>query len=139
MTFRFSTPIKVRYADLDAQRHVNNARYFTFMEQARLEYCLAVGLWADSQDFMGVGQIVAEAACTFKRSIRLGETVDVAVRIARLGRKSLEMEYRLTVDGELAATGRSVQVAYDYGAQRSIPIPDVWREKISAYEPGLTR
>jgi acyl-CoA thioester hydrolase len=42
--FKFSTPIEVRYSDLDAQRHLNHAKYFSFMEQARCKYIMAVGL-----------------------------------------------------------------------------------------------
>ena len=40
-------------------------------------------------------------------------------------------------DKRLAATARSVQVCYDYQALRPIPMPDQWREAITAYEPGL--
>jgi acyl-CoA thioester hydrolase len=132
--FRFSCSLKVRYADLDAQGHVNNATYFTYMEQARFEYMAALGLWRPGQDFMSVGTIVAEATCTYKRPILLGQTVDVAVRTARIGNKSATMEYRLTVDGAEAATGRSVQVAFDYVSGQSIPVPDDWRRLVTEFE-----
>ena len=134
--FRFSTSIRVRYSDLDAQGHVNSARYFTFMEEARLHYAQALGLWTAVKDFMGVGQIVAEATCTYIQPVFLGQTVDVAVRIARMGTKSMTTEYRLTVGADEVATGRTVQVTYDYQNQRSIPIPDAWRQRIEAYESG---
>ena len=133
-TFNFSTSLEVRYSDLDAQGHLNHARYLSFMEQARFKYIIAVGLWSDVHDFSAVGQIVAEVTCTYKRPVLLGQMVEVAVRTSRLGNKSLDMEYRLTVDGVEAATGRTVQVAYDYAAERSIVIPDEWREKIAAFE-----
>jgi acyl-CoA thioester hydrolase len=135
--FRFSTSIRVRYSDLDAQGHVNSARYFTFMEEARLHYAQALGLWTALQDFMGVGQIVAEATCTYLRPVFLGQTVEVAVRIARMGTKSMTTEYRLTVGAEEVATGRTVQVTYDFKNQRSLPIPDTWRQRIEAYESGV--
>jgi acyl-CoA thioester hydrolase len=134
---KFSTSIPVRYADLDAQGHVNHARYFTFMEEARLRYWQALGLWTDLQNFSGVGQVVAEAACTYRQPVFLGQTVDVGVRVARLGHKSLEMEYLLTVAEQEVARGRTVQVAYDYTAGRSTPIPDAWRQLILAYEPDV--
>jgi acyl-CoA thioester hydrolase len=133
-TFRFSFPIPVRYGDLDAQGHLNHARYLTFMEEARFRYIQALGLWTDTHDFNAVGQIVAEASCSYKRPVFLGQTVDVAVRTARLGNKSLEMEYRLTVDGAEVALGRTVQVAYDYALGCSMPIPANWRACIEAFE-----
>jgi acyl-CoA thioester hydrolase len=130
-------PIAVRYGDLDAQGHVNNACYFTYMEEGRLGYWRALGLWAAGQYFNGLSQIVADAACTYQQPIYLGQTVDVAVRVVRLGTKSLHLEYRLTVAGQPVALGRTVQVAYDYTAQRSVPIPPAWRQAITAFEPDL--
>ena len=132
--FRFSTPIQVRYSDIDAQGHMNHARYLSFMEEARFHYVRALGLWTDVNDFDALGQIVAEASCTYLRPVQIGQTVDVAVRTSRLGNKSLEMAYRLTVEGVAVATGRTVQVAYDYAARRSIPIPPAWRAAIVAFE-----
>ena len=136
--FKFTTPVTVRYGDLDAQGHLNHARYFTYMEEARFQYIRVLGLWTDLHDFNAVGQIVAEAACSYKAPVFLGQTVDVAVRIARLGNKSLEMDYLLTVGGQEVARGRTVQVAYDYAAGCSIPIPDAWRQVIAAFEPDLS-
>ena len=128
--FKFSTPIEVRYSDLDAQGHLNHAKYFSFMEQARFKYIIAVGLWSDAHDFNGVGQIVAEATCTYRRPVLLEQIVDVAVRVSGMGDKSAEMDYRLTVGDVEVATGRTVQVAYDYAAGKSIPIPAEWRARV---------
>lgn len=132
--FKFSTPIEVRYSDLDAQGHLNHAKYFSFMEHARFKYILAVGLWSDDRDFNAVGQIVAEATCAYKRPVALNEVVDVAVRVSQMGNKSMNMDYRLTVAGAEVATGRTVQVAYDYSAGKSIPIPPEWRARVAGFE-----
>ena len=132
--YRFSTPITVRYSDLDAQGHMNHARFFSFMEEARFHYVRALGLWTDVDDFNAVSQILAEATCTYRRPVKLGQTVEVALRTTRIGTKSLEMAYALTVAGEVVATGRTVQVAYDYHTQQSIPVPAAWREAIAAFE-----
>jgi acyl-CoA thioester hydrolase len=133
-TYNFSYPIEVRYGDLDAQGHLNNAKFITFMEQARLKYIEQMGLWHVADGFEKLGQIVASVTCDYKRPVTFGQVVEVAVRTARLGTKSLEMEYRLTVEGVEVALGRSVQVTYDYEAEHSIPIPARWREHISRYE-----
>src|SRR5919108_2177219 len=97
--FRFACPITVRYGDLDAQGHMNHARYFTFMEEARFQYVRHLGLWTDVTDFNAVRQIVAEAACTYRRPVMLGQTVDVAGGGPRLGNKNLERADRLGVGG----------------------------------------
>jgi acyl-CoA thioester hydrolase len=134
--FRFSVSIPIRYADIDAQRHLNNVAYFTFMEHARVVYLREVGLWREG-DFDAIGMILAEASCTYAAPAFLGETVTIWTRVSSLGTKSFRVEYVLETERGEIATGRSVQVCYDYAARSSIPIPDHWREAITAYEPGL--
>jgi acyl-CoA thioester hydrolase len=134
--FRHSVAIPVRYADIDAQRHLNNVAHFAFMEHARVEYLREVGLWG-GRDFEAVGMVVAEASCSYSAPAFLGETVTVWARISHLGNKSFDFEYRLQTERGEIATGRTVQVCYDYAGQRTIPMPRAWREAIIAYEPGL--
>lgn len=133
--FRFSTTLEVRWRDLDALGHVNNAVYFTYLEQARMHYLRELGL-----GFRGpadVGIILAEATCTYLAPLSLGERVTIRVRVSQLRNSSFVFEYRIEgEDGRLAATARSVQVCYDYQARQKVPIPQRWREVIAAYEPG---
>jgi acyl-CoA thioester hydrolase len=65
-----------------------------------------------------------------------GQSIDVGVRISRLGNKSFTMEYLFVETGstEPLAYGYSIQVAFDYQSQSSITIPDHWRQSIEAYE-----
>lgn len=134
--FRFSTTLEVRWRDLDALGHVNNAVYLTYLEQARIHYMQEMGLGFRSLE--DVGMILAEVTCTYHSPLSLGERVTIWVRISELRNSSFIFEYRLEgEDGRLAATARSVQVCYDYRAGRSVPIPDPWRAAITAYEPGL--
>jgi acyl-CoA thioester hydrolase len=133
--FRFFHPIQVRYGDLDPQGHVNNARYLTYMEQARAGYIRHLGLW-DGKSFLDIGIILADARVTFLAPIHFEQDVHVGVRVTKLGKKSLTVEYSL-VDarsGQEFASGSTVLVAYNYHLGRSIPIPDHWREVISTFE-----
>lgn len=133
-SFYFSTSIEVRFADLDAFGHVNHATYFTFMEQGRFKYFDAVGLWRHSRPFHELGIIIAEAHCSYKKPVLISEVVEVAIRVSRLGNKSFEMEYLLSVHGEEVAKGRTTQVAFDYKTGKSISVPEEWRKKIAAFE-----
>ena len=134
--FRFSVHIPIRYADIDAQRHLNNVAYFTFMEQARVDYLREIGLWP-GEDFDSIGMILAQTTCIYKAPAYLWETVTVWTRVSTLGNKSFQFEYRLETDRGEIATGNSVQVCYDYDRKKSLPLPDGWRRSIIAYEPGL--
>jgi acyl-CoA thioester hydrolase len=135
--FRYSYPIDVRFADLDALNHVNHAKYFTYMETARIHYCRNVFSWDGQSDAMGV--IIAQATCQYKLPLVFGDKVTCHMRASRIGGKSFDFEYVLVrgSDGALAAEASTVQVAFDYTRQISIPVPDHWRSAIGAYEPAL--
>jgi acyl-CoA thioester hydrolase len=135
--FRFSTTVVVRWRDLDAMNHVNNAVYFTYLEQARVHYLRELGLVPDVPS--GIGFILAEAHCQFKSPLKLGERVTVHTRVSELGRSSFVFEYRMEgEDGRLAAEAHTTQVRYDYESGRSTPLSDAWRQAIVAFEPGLS-
>ncbi len=134
--FRFYHPIEVRYGDLDPQGHVNNAKYLTYFEQARIHYLLRLGLFDKGQSFTNIGIILADAHVTFLASIQFGQPVRVGVRTSRLGTKSMTMEYCLedAETGQELATGSAVLVGYDYRTNETIPIPEEWRGKIAEFE-----
>lgn len=133
--FNFYHPIEVRYGDLDPQGHVNNAKYLTYMEQARISYLRSLELWKGGS-FLDIGIILAEVRVTFKAPILFGQKVLAGVRVSRLGNKSMEMEYRLEEagSGKEFALGSSVLVAYDYRQARTLPIPEEWRKTIREFE-----
>jgi acyl-CoA thioester hydrolase len=134
--FRFSTTFDIRWRDLDALGHVNNAVYFTYLEQARIRYLHELKMISNNP--VDVGIILAEASCQFKSPLELGEQVTVYLRVSELRNSSFIIEYRMEgAEGRLAATARSAQVCYDYEERRSVPIPDAWRDFVTAYEPGL--
>lgn len=137
--FRFYLPIEVRYGDLDPQGHVNNARYLTYLEQARISYVRHLGLW-DGRSFSDIGFILADIQVTFRAPILFGQKIQVGLRVSRLGNKSLTMEHRLedTQTGQELATASAALVTYDYHTQTTVPIPDHWRQAIIAFEDSPT-
>lgn len=108
--------------------HVNNAVYFTYMEEARFEYARHVLAGAASS----LTIILARAECDFRAQATHGDALDVRVRLTRIGRASFTLEYDVVdvARGTVVATGRSVQVAYDYDAQRSMAIPEAVRQRL---------
>ena len=69
--------------------------------------------------------ILAHAECDYKRPVKYGETIEIRLRVAKLGRTSFQYQYEI-VDAEQrsVATARTVQVMYDYENARPVPIPD---------------
>jgi acyl-CoA thioester hydrolase len=120
---------QVRFRDLDAMGHVNNAVFLTYIESARFAFLRHLGA-AATVDKMSI--IVARIEIDFRAPVGLGDEVAIEVRATRFGDKSFDLEYVLRVDGQVVAEAKSVLVGYDYGSGRSIAIPDDWREKLAA-------
>jgi acyl-CoA thioester hydrolase len=137
--FHYIHPIEIRYGDLDPQGHVNNARYLTYFEQARIGYIRHLGLW-DGESWLDIGIILAEAKVTFLAPARYGQPVQVGVRVSHMGNKSLHMEYCLEDihTGVELASGSTINVTYDYRQAHSIPIPENWRKRILDFEKPTT-
>lgn len=125
----YTTELQIRFRDVDAMGHVNNAVYATYLEQARTHYYRAVL----NADLSAVATVLASLSIDFHRPIELSdETVIIDVDVPRLGTSSVPMHYELRTGGETVADAESVQVAIDDdGASR--PLPEHYREAIEAY------
>lgn len=134
--FHFYHSIEVRYGDLDPQGHVNNAKHLTYFEQARIAYWIELGLFTKDQSFMEIGVILADVHITYLEPIYFGQNIKVGVHVTKLGNKSMTLEQNIVdaeTDKELT-TGEIIIVAYDYHAEKPIPVPQDWREKITKFE-----
>ena len=134
--YHFFHPIEVRYGDLDPQGHVNNAKFLTYFEQARIKYWIQMGFFSRDQSFMEIGVIIADVHITYLEPVYFGQNIKVGVRVVRLGNKSMNWEQNV-VDadtGRELARGELVVVTYDYKQEKTIPIPQRWREKIIEFE-----
>ena len=115
----------VRFRDVDSLGHVNNAAYLTYLEQARIAFLAPIG--ADQSQM-----ILARAEIDFRAQIGVGDEVELEVRPLRVGTKSFELGYVLHVRGELVAEARTVLVAFDYAAGRTVEVPAAWRQGLAA-------
>ena len=134
--YHFYHPIEVRYGDLDPQGHVNNAKHLTYFEQARIHYMIELGLFTRDQSFMQIGVIVADVHITYLEPIYFGQNIKVGVHAAKLGSKSMTWEQNI-VDADTGrdlARGEVIIVTYDYKDEKTIPVPQEWRERITSFE-----
>ena len=133
---KFFHPIEVRYGDLDAQGHLNNAKYLTFFEQARIRYFVELGLFEVGQSFMDIGVIMAESKVTYHAPVEYGTPVKAGACTCKLGNKSMTVQQAIVhaETDEVFATGYVILVAYDYREQKTVPIPETMRTAIAAFE-----
>ncbi len=130
-------PIQVRWRDLDALGHVNNAVYLTYFELARLGYIRALlgeDAKIDQRTLLPVDFqfILAEVTCYYRSPATLRDRLVAAIWVSQVGRKSFVFEYRITdeVTGRLVAEGCSTQVWYDYAAGESRVVPTQIAERM---------
>ena len=136
--FKFFHPTEVRYGDLDPQGHVNNAKYLTYFEQARVYYLIELGLFTKDQSFMDIGLIIADVHIKYNAPTHYGDEIKTGVRTSKIGNKSMIVEHVVmnVNTGEIMAKGEIVTVAFDYRAKQTIPVPEEWRETITKFENG---
>jgi acyl-CoA thioester hydrolase len=118
----YSTPIELRFSDLDAYGHVNSAVYFTYLETARVKLFKEFFREVSEQNIF---TIVARAECDFKLPIILYDDVFVTLWVAKTGRASFDLEYKLHDGKEKTyATARTTMVCFDNVKKITVPLPE---------------
>jgi acyl-CoA thioester hydrolase len=123
----------VRWDDLDAMGHVNNAKYLTYAQEARF-------LWA-TEEFSGamketslIEMVVARAEVDFIEPIyEGGRFVEVEISVEKIGNSSFNMLFTIQDKGKVFAKVRTVQVAVSLETRKSRPLSDKEREFLSNY------
>tara|TARA_R110002020_G_scaffold18983_53_gene65913 strand:+ start:1809 stop:2207 length:399 start_codon:yes stop_codon:yes gene_type:complete len=119
----FSVDLEVRWRDLDAFNHVNNASYLGYIEEARVRWFKSL-----SSDWAGesAAPIMAAVQLNYRRPVNWPETVRVQLFAERIGTKSLTLGHRITSAGDdavLYCDGHTVLVWVDRSGQ-SVPLPE---------------
>lgn len=122
-TILLRVPLSVRWGDLDAFNHVNNAAFLDYVQEARLHWMASLdGAWLDDAQM----PVVAAAHVNFRQQLTWPATIVVELRIQRVGRSSVTIAHRITSasDGDqLYADGETVLVWIDRASGQSIPLP----------------
>ena len=121
MSHVFRTPVSLRWSDLDAFNHVNNSRYLTFLEQARIEWFETLDEpWMDDHS----APVVASATLNYKRPIAYPAQVAVELFTDKLGTSSVVIGHRIVAaDGTVHCDGQVVAVWVDRQTGKPTPLP----------------
>ena len=122
--------VPLRWSDLDAVGHLNNAVYLTLCEQARIEALDAL----DATDWERVGPVVVAASLRYLRPITEVGTAKVTVTFGTPGRTSLPTSYTVSLDGqpEVCAEAEATLVWVDHATGRPTPVPDSLRQRLGS-------
>ena len=112
MTNRFSYDVAVRWSDMDAYGHVNNARFLTLYEEARVAMFF-VGARAQGLTSFEDGIVISRHEVDYLRPVDYGEAVRIELWISELRAASFTVSYELFDEDVLASRARSVCVPYN--------------------------
>ncbi len=125
----YYVPVKIRYSDIDMNRHVNNAMYFTYMENARTELLLNELLEYQEKDIVF---IVSEASCKYRQAILLSDSVICELKFELLSPLRIGVSYLFkSKDGDkLYAEGKTTLVMVNQVSNKPVRIPEQIIEKL---------
>ncbi|VBB41955.1 Thioesterase superfamily protein [uncultured Desulfatiglans sp.] len=125
--------LTVRFRDVDAMGHVNNAVFLTYFEEGRSAFLARVLEIVDPSEYPF---ILARISCDYLRPLKLGDRIAIQVWIGRVGKKSFVFKYRIVNRGDpdaIYAAGESTMVLFDYKENRTVPIGPAFLERVQAY------
>ncbi|TSD66854.1 acyl-CoA thioesterase [Inquilinus sp. KBS0705] len=136
--YKFKTAITIRFSDIDAVGHVNNAVYLTYFEAARFNYWREV----TNLDVKETDIIVGRSEINYLKPVTINDQLLCYVRVIRIGNSSFDVMHVLTKitdkGEEICTTCKTVCISYDYDTNKSMPIPAEGRRKMIEYdEPRL--
>ncbi|MTD13468.1 acyl-CoA thioesterase [Nakamurella sp. YIM 132087] len=128
---RYSTTVRVRWSDLDAFGHVNNARTATLLEEARVDW-LFTEASKQGANRLTDGIVVSRLEIRYLRPITFGETVTVSMGVTELRAVSTTIDYLVHADDVLAVTASTQLVPMDLEGMR----PRRWDENERGFLAG---
>ncbi|MBW2677473.1 MAG: acyl-CoA thioesterase [Deltaproteobacteria bacterium] len=129
----FTTNLNVRFRDLDAMGHVNNAVFFTYFEQGRLDFFNSA---VSAGAFPGFEFILAHISCDYLKPVTIDDRLTLQIRVGKIGRKSFNFSYAIVDRADancIYATGESVQVCFDYRQNKTLQVSGELKDLLNQY------
>jgi acyl-CoA thioester hydrolase len=133
---RHKCQLQIRWADLDAFKHINNAAYLVYMQEARADFTWFSRI-ARGEEPLLADMVVARAEVDYLSPIhQTGTTLDVEIYVEKVSNSSFVMVYEMSQGGTLRAKGKTVQVGVDMETEKARRLRDSEREFLSQYLEG---
>lgn len=122
-------PVEVRFQDLDAFGHVNNAIFLTYCEQARVRYYDSLFPLKGALDFPF---LIVHAELDYKKPVTITDELEMGIGVARIGKASWDFVYeaRNRKSQDIHCTARTVQAYWDHQKKSTAPIHPDLRQKL---------
>ena len=126
-TLLHATELDVRWGDLDAFNHVNNATYLDYIQEARLRWLVTLGKNWHGAD---IHPVVVNTTCNYRSAIVWPATLRIELGVGKIGSSSLTLSHRIVdaIEPEiLYCDGHAVLVWISRESGQSVPLPDAIR------------
>lgn len=123
--------IAIRWGDMDAMGHVNNAVYFRYLETCRIEWLHAIGCIPNPQ---GEGPVIVNAFCNFYKQLEYPGDLLLKMYVSDPGRTTFETWTtieRLDQPGDISAAGGATTIWVNFPTQKAATLPDWVRTLVS--------
>lgn len=135
MKFNHSTPVQIRFTDIDTAGHVNNNKFPEYFDIGRIKYFNDI--FGNVVEWKTHGLVIVNINIDFLEPIYLNDKIVVYSKINKIGNKSMEMVQQLRLEdnpGIIKATGKTIYVGYHYQEKYSFPILQEWKDCIYKFE-----
>ena len=130
---RYKGKAHVRWNDIDAFGHVNNANYLTYVQESRADFTWWSRVRAGEKPLL-MDMVVARAEVDYLEPIYEGGfDIDVEIWVTKIGNSSFDLAYQLSSKGTIHANAKTVQVAVSMETKKSRPLSDIEREYLGRY------
>jgi len=138
MNYKHSTPIQIRFNDIDIAGHVNNAVHLYYFDYARMQYFNKV--FGETIEWRTEGLVIVNINIDYIKPIYLEEKISVDTKIIKIGNKSIKMIQEIKLidkPDEIKSKNIAILVGYHYKDNYSFDIPQNWRNSINEFEGEL--
>lgn len=123
--FFHETTIHIRFRDLDPLRHVNNAVFNTYFEEARINFIKAVPELHTSMK-EGFSFVLAHLDLKYIQPVEYDDSVVIGSSLKSIGNSSVEgIQGLFSTDGKIKAVAKTTGVWYDVNKKRPARLPDI--------------
>ncbi|MEJ8856737.1 thioesterase family protein [Variovorax robiniae] len=130
--FVYEMTIPIRWGDMDAMKHLNNASYFRYLETVRIDWVHTLHAPAEAN---GEGMVIANAFCNFYRQLEYPGNVLMRLYVSDPGRTTFETwatMARTEAPDVIFAAGGATTIWVDYARQKAVDMPDWLRDIVSS-------
>jgi acyl-CoA thioester hydrolase len=126
---------RITWGEMDALGHVNNATYFKYYEDVRIDYFKQLG-FDTFKPSDPIGPVLAQISCQYRSPIVYPDTIRTYVWVEKIGNTSLQMDYSIFSEAQnaIVATGTSIVVMVNYATNEKVRVSDDIRERIKQME-----